>query len=147
MIPFGNPYVLGGAALIAFTAGWTVNGWRYDARVKSAQDKTRVEEQIKLDALREGLDAANSERLSLAADLASEKANIKIKYRTITQEVPIYAPKNSELCNYDLDPGLIGLLNAAARGSAAPQYPRAENLAAGYDPQPVPGQPANPTDQ
>lgn len=111
-----NIYVLGGAVLLAFISGWSVNDWRHDAAMKSATDKIRAEEQIKLDALRVSLDTANAERLSLAADLAIERANIKIKYRTITQEVPTYVPPNTNKCNYDLDPGLVSLLNSAAAG-------------------------------
>jgi hypothetical protein len=126
---FGNPYVIGGAALIAFMSGWSVNGWRHDAQIKKAQKRVQVEEQIKLDDLRLSLDAANSERLSLAADLATEKSKLKIKYRTITQEVPIYAAQNTDICNYDLDPGLVRLLNAAATGSAV--YPGTETEPAG----------------
>jgi hypothetical protein len=117
---------VGVSALLAFSAGWSVNGWRHDAALKSAADKVRAEEQIKLDALRVSLDTANTERFSLAADLASEKANIKIKYRTITQEVPVHAPQNTDVCNYDLSPGLAGLLNTAARGGAGYPNPAAE---------------------
>lgn len=113
---FGGPYAFAGAALLAFSAGWSVNGWRHGSALNAAADRVRAEEQVKLDALRISLDDANSARLSLAADLASEKANIKINYRTITQEVPIHAPQNTDTCNYDLSPGLVGLLNSAARG-------------------------------
>lgn len=117
----GSPYLVGGAAILAFSAGWSVNGWRHDAALKFAADKVRAEEQIKLDALRVSLDIANRARLSMAADLATEKAKLEIKYRTLTQEVPVYAPQNSDMCNNDLSPGLVGLLNAAARGGV--QHP------------------------
>lgn len=114
---FGNPYVLGIAGVLAFGAGWQVNTWRHDAAIKDAMEEVRVEEQIKLDQLRGDLDAANTERLSLAADLAFEKTNVKVTYRTITQEVPTYVPQNTDQCNYDLDPGLVRVLNNAARGA------------------------------
>ena len=114
----GAPYVFSAVAIVAFGIGWSVNGWRHDATVKSAIDRVRAEEQIRLDELRISLNEEITARLSLAADLAREKANIKIKYRTITQEVPAYAANNTDMCNYDLSPGLIGLLNAAARGGA-----------------------------
>lgn len=136
-----GPYLLGGATLVAFLAGWTVNDWRQDAKLQKAQEKVRAEEQIKLDALRLSLDSANSDRLSLAADLAAEKANIKIKYKTITQEVPIYAPKNTDTCNYDLDPGLVRLLNTAARGGIG--YSQATIESAGQLSGPMSGQPTD----
>lgn len=121
MTVFGKPYILGGAILLAFSTGWKVNDWRHSAALKVVADKIRAEEQVKLDNLRGSLNIANTERLALAADLANEKANTKIKYRTITQEVPAHAPRNNDACNYDLSPGLIGLLNSAARGGAG--YP------------------------
>ena len=132
-----NAYLIGGAALVAFMSGWSVNDWRHDAKLKKAQDRVRAEEQVNLDALRVSLDTANTERLSLAADLAAEKTNIKIKYRTITQEVPIYAPKNTETCNYDLDPGLVRLLNIAASGSIANTEGSAEPAGHLFDPVPT----------
>ncbi|NNC36127.1 MAG: hypothetical protein HKO02_01615 [Hyphomonadaceae bacterium] len=144
MNPFVHPYFLGGVALMAFGAGWSVNDWRHDAKMQKAADKARAESQLKLDALRVSLDEANSERLSLAADLASEKANIKIKYRTMTQEVPAHAPTNSDICNYDLSPGLIGLLNTAARGGTG--YPRGSAQPAGQRIGTVPGSAADAAD-
>ena len=136
-----NLYFIGGAAIAAFLAGWTVNDWRHDAAVKSAMDKVRQEEQVKLDALRVSLDDANSKRLELAADLAAEKANVKIKYRTITQEVPTYVPSNTEQCNYDLDPRLVGLLISAATGVLG--YTGSPSNAAGYVSGALSGQPTD----
>ena len=144
MSVLGSPYILGGAVAFAFSAGWSVNGWRHDAALQSLSEEIRAEEQLKLDALRTSLDAANSERLLLAADLASEKADIKIKYRTITQELPVYVPKNTDACNYDLSSGLIGLLNNAARGEVG--YSQDSGQSAGQRFGIVPRTSANSTD-
>lgn len=126
-------YIKLAVAGVCFLAGWTVNDWHHDAKLAKALKNERAETQLKLDSLQTKLDTANADRLQLSTELAGERATIKVKYRTITQEVPTYVPTNTDACNYDLDPGLVGLLNAAARGvtgsaggddTAAGQLPR-----------------------
>lgn len=119
--------ILGVVGFIAFSSGTIIGEVHGRKAVKAdwnqtlldAKAEVRKEEVVKLQELQIQLDAANTERLTLAADLATEQSKVKIKYRTITKEIPAHVPPNTETCNYDLDIGLIRLLNNAARGGAA----------------------------
>lgn len=108
-------HIIIGASFAAL-AGWTVNDWRHDAQLKNALEAAQEAAQIDIDALQLKLDTANEDRLKLSSELAAEQANIKIKYRTITQKVPEYVPQNTDTCNCDIGHELVGLLNAAAGG-------------------------------
>ena len=50
-------YIAAGAALISFTAGWTINGWRYKSREAKAIEQAYA-----------ARDAANAKANNLAAD-------------------------------------------------------------------------------
>ena len=129
------------SVLITALLTWQVAEWRHDAKAKKALEAVQEQARADLDALQIKLDKAAEERFQLSADLAAERMNIKVKYRTITQEVPRYVPANTETCNYDLSPDLVRLLNQSARGTV--RGAEAKDTAAGQLSGIMSGQPAD----
>ena len=93
----GNPYVLGAAIAIAFTAGglaaWTTRGWMADAAQLAAVNKAvkRLGEQL------DAKDAEIARRDALAASYEGRKA-IRVEERVKYVEKPVYRD-----CEPDLD--------------------------------------------
>jgi hypothetical protein len=123
MIP--NAFGLRGLAIGALVAGsfgaW--GGWTAKATVERAKqadlmEKQRVEHQAQLALLQRDLDESAAERIRLASALDFAEANTRTVTREIIKEVPRYAPTSTPECDYSLSPGLIGLHNAAANGTA-----------------------------
>lgn len=80
-------YIAAGAALISFTAGWTINGWRYKSREAKA-----IEQAYK------ARDAANARANNLATDyeivraaLDDRSAETTTKIRTVYRDRKISA--------------------------------------------------------
>lgn len=77
MIPFNLKYALiAGAVLLAFTTGWTVNGWRYDAKLKDSLEQTI--------ALQKVYDAKSRE---MAVKFQEQQAKQVIVYRDLKRKV------------------------------------------------------------
>ena len=80
-------YIAAGAALISFTAGWTINGWRYKSREAKAIEQAYA-----------ARDAANAKANNLAADyeivraaLDDRSAETTTKIRTVYRDRKIPA--------------------------------------------------------
>jgi hypothetical protein len=68
--------LIAGAVLLAFTTGWTVNGWRHDANLKEAlQDKVELQKQYD-DYARE-----------VAAKFQNQQAAQTVVYRDLKRKV------------------------------------------------------------
>ena len=77
MIPFNFKHALiAGAVLLAFTTGWTVNGWRHEANLKEAlQDKVELQK------------AYDDYAREVAAKFQNQQAAQTIVYRDLKRKV------------------------------------------------------------
>lgn len=67
-----NPYIIGGVAIAAFSSGWLVNGWRYQAEI----EKINAENSLAVaKATQEAM--TESARLQGIKDEALKKANAR----------------------------------------------------------------------
>lgn len=93
--------------IICFEAGWLIKGWQGDSQMLAVE---RAAQQIVEATRQRESDIAGT----IEARLAELKANQTVIDRGVIREIekPIYL----RVC---LEPGAIGLLNAAARGEPA----------------------------
>ena len=102
-----NPYILGGAVVAAFVAGWTVNGWRYDASRTAALEADRV---------------AQAE--SYANDVAAEAKRLAdnraadTKTETIIKTVTEYVREDADYCG--MRARAVRVFDAGRTGSPLP---------------------------
>jgi hypothetical protein len=102
VIPFNVKYALiAGAVLLAFTTGWTVNGWRHDAALKKALHETIILQKAYDDYARE-----------VAAKFQNQQAEQVIVYRTLKGKVKDVT--DNRICFADND--ALQLWNAALTG-------------------------------
>lgn len=69
-------YIAAGAALVAFTAGWTVNGWRYQSKEAEA-----------LEQAYSARDAANARANGLSADYEIARAALNDRSAETTTKI------------------------------------------------------------
>jgi hypothetical protein len=93
MIPF-QPYLIGGAVLVAFVAGWKVNGWRHGAEYVAQMEGARIASEA----------------------VAKEIAKIDVRNVTIRQEVQKHVIEKPVYRECLHDPDTLRLLNAAITG-------------------------------
>lgn len=99
-------YIAAGAALVSFTAGWTINGWRYKGREAKA-----VEQAYK------ARDEANARANNLAADYEIVRAALDDRSaETITKIRTVYRDRKIS-ADCAIPAGAASLLNDA-RSSA-----------------------------
>ena len=120
-------YIAAGAALISFTAGWTINGWRYKSREAKAIEQAYA-----------ARDAANAKANNLAADyeivraaLDDRSAETTTKIRTVYRDRKIPA-------DCAIPAGAASLLNDARSSANA--------AITGKPGSTVPDSPASPTE-
>lgn len=99
-------YIAAGAALISFTAGWTINGWRYKSREAKAIEQAYA-----------ARDAANAKANNLAADYEIVRAALDDRSaETITKIRTVYRDRKIS-ADCAIPAGAASLLNDA-RSSA-----------------------------
>jgi hypothetical protein len=102
MLPFDIKYALiVGAVLLAFTTGWTVHGWKYDANLKDAlQEKIELQE------------VYDKRARELTAKFDKQQAEQVIVYRDIKRKVPNVT--DNRICFNDSD--ALSVWNSALTG-------------------------------
>ncbi len=99
-------YIAAGAALISFTAGWTINGWRYKSREAKAIEQAYA-----------ARDAANARANNLATDYEIVRAALDDRSaETITKIRTVYRDRKIS-ADCAIPAGAASLLNDA-RSSA-----------------------------
>lgn len=102
-------------AIIGFSTGWKVNGWRKDADIKATQEQAQAARDEALANIK-ALEQEQQARASVAADLEIERnKQAKIIERIVTNDVIKYVQKpTSQHCG--VDPDGVRLINTSAAG-------------------------------
>lgn len=101
-------FIAAGVALaVGFGAGWTAQGWRWDAAVKDAYEEAMADFQ-----------AQQEKDQRVAREAARREAQRRERQREVAREVPnvVEAVRSSADCTADAE--LVGLWNEAARAAA-----------------------------
>lgn len=125
---------------LGFGAGWTVNGWRLNARFERIQSSYAEALRVATDAARKAEQKARD--ASAAADQKQVEIQERIRTETITliKEVPTYVTPETDV-RYALPVGLVRLHDDAASGSVSsfPDTASDPDAAARFaEPSPVP---------
>ena len=97
-----NPKLIAVAVVIAFSAGWMVQGWRHDASLKSALEKTILLQQEN-----------DTYARKVVKDFTVKQADQLIVYRNIKKAVPNVT--DNRICFADSN--ALSVWNAALTGS------------------------------
>jgi hypothetical protein len=109
LIPSQIKYAVAGVlVVVAFAAGWMVQGWRLEGKQAQQQVKT-VEHTVYVQDKQDAVTAA------VGASAASQAAATQVVYRTITKQVDHYVQSPAPTCTLSDD--WVRLYNSAATGN------------------------------